>query len=191
MRSRIHPRVFLALLVVVILLGVGLYFYKTNSGFLNLSSGKKDTVSQKNLLIGNKDYAKIKEEIKSDQKNLGERLPLADNCLFVSPTDPRAGIVGENKVREGVNDYVIEGKVLKVEESEINGCLYTIITIESTVQADIQIPSRLLALTNLGEVSPLIFKNHIGERVQLRLRYKEERSAIKILEWQPIVFFKD
>jgi len=144
--------------------------------------------------IGKKEYKKLEQEFKAQKKELKEKPVLAENCLQVPPTDPQFGIYRLDKIRENVNDYFYEGKLVRVEEKDYQGCPYIYLVLKVRDEFNLVIPSALLAKTDLGEVSALLYKEHLGQRIQIKIRYEQnqaEPNNLKILEWQPLAFWVD
>lgn len=145
--------------------------------------------------MGEKRYARVVQEIETQQEEISEKRPLLiSECFLVPPVDPMFGIFRIDKINKNTADYFYEGKLVGVEEIDYQGCDYIKLTLEVRDEFEIAIPSVLLAETDLGKTSAMIYQEHIGERVQIKIRYEKDLSdpeILKILEWQPLVFVID
>lgn len=149
-------------------------------------------IEEKKAEVGRERYEEVTQEIEVQQEELREERPLlTEKCQFVPPVDPMLGINRIDKKTNSIADYYYEAEVLAVEEIDYQGCDYVKLTLKIRDEFEIAIPSALLAKTDLGEVSALLYQGHIGERVLIKIRYLKDLvnpEILKILEWQPLVF---
>lgn len=183
----------LFLLIFLILLGELVYYYWLKRKPVSVPSELQWIVNEKGER-GRKGYERLKQEIKAQAKEHKEKPVLVESCLQVPATDPEIGIYQLNKVEEDTYDYFYEGELVRVEEKDYQGCPFIYLVLKIREEFEIAIPSALLAKTDLGEASTLLYKDHLGERVKIKVRYEQspdDPSNLKMLEWQPLVFLID
>lgn len=193
-KSLRHSSLYLLVgLVFLMLLGeVGYYYWLKSKQSLvpqELSEEQK-RVNEKGQ-EGKKLYEQLKDDIKAQEKIQNRTQSLLENCLRVPSTDPKIGIFQLDKKEENIYDYYYEGRVVKVEEKNYQSCPYIYLVLKLQDEFTLAIPASLLAQTDLGKVSANVYKQHLNERIKIKIRYQEEPAGsgeFKILEWQPLVF---
>lgn len=191
-RRYLIPIILLAIFVFLIFVGEGVYYFLRVARPRSELQREIQRRADINAKVGKERYEKVAQEIETQQEILKEKRPLlTEKCRLVPLIDPMFGISRIDKKTNSIADYYYEAKIISVEEIDYLGCNYIKLTLEIRDEFEISIPSALLAKTDLGEVSALLYQGHIGERVQIKIRYEQNASnpeILKILEWQPLVF---
>ena len=186
-RRYLIPIILFLIFVFLIFAVEGYYYFK-----IARQKSELQRIMEEKAEVGREKYGKVVQEIETQQEEISEKRSfLIEECLLVPPVDPMIGIFRIDKINESIADYFYEGKIVGVEEIDYQGCDYIKLTLEIRNEFEIAIPSALLAETDLGETSAMIYQEHIGERVQIKIRYEKDLSdpeILKILEWQPLVF---
>jgi hypothetical protein len=192
--NRLPKTICLLIFIVIILLAEGVYYYLIVKKPSILPKPESVTEQEKKEKELAQSYDQIKKKVASQQEELEEKPPLEDKCLFVPPTDPKNGIYRTDKIKTNVYDYYYEGRVVGVKETTYQDCPFINLVLDKTSPFTLNIPLDLPAITDLGKMSALIYQDHLAERVQLRVQYEQDPddpSSLKMIEWQPLVFFVD
>ncbi len=186
------PVILFLILVFLIFSAEGIYYYFKVVRQRGEIYREIQRFEEKKGETGKERYDVVKEEIEVQQEELREERPLlTEECRLVPPVDPMLGINRIDKKTSSIADYYYEAEILAVEETDYQGCDYVKLTLKIIDEFEIAIPSALLAKTDLGEVSALLYQGHIGERVLIKIRYEKDQAdpeILKMLEWQPLVF---
>lgn len=190
--SRSSP-IFLLLIFTLLILAaeVGYYYFKVVRKPALPPSEAQRRVEEK-AERGKEEHENLKQEIKAQQKGVKERPILFEKCLQFYLENPKSGTYRFDRVGDNVFDYFYRGKLTKVEEKEEKGCLYTSLLLEGVNSFTLVLPSDFSAKTDLGDVHPAIYKDHLNQRIEVKIRYEQnptDSKAFKLLEWQPLVFF--
>lgn len=191
---RLSPLILFLIFILIILAAEGGYYYfKVIRKPAPPPSEAQRRVEEK-AERGKEEHERLEQEIEAQKEESEERPILLEKCFQVYLEDPKSGIYRFDKVGDNVFDYFYRGKLAKVEEKEEGGCFYTSLLLEEAEGFTLVLPSGLSAKTDSGDVYPAIYKGHLNQRVEIKIRYEQnptDSKAFKILEWQPLVFLVD
>lgn len=189
--SKGHYFFFFLLLAVFIF---GALFYSVSKKPSVLPKPEPITEQEKKEKELGQSYDQIKKKVKNQQEEWKQEAPSKEKCLFVPPTDPKNGIYRIDKIKTNVYDYYYEGRVVGVKETIYEDCPFINLVLDKISPFTLNIPADLSANTDIGKISALIYQDHLGERIQMKIQYEQNPanpSSLKIIEWQPLVFFVD
>lgn len=175
--------------VLLVLVSLGFYYFKVLKPIKPPIEVSPEVAEKAKR--GKEKYEEVKKEFGAMEEETKEKRPLlVEKCLYIStPDDPKIGIYRMDESPQGdLVDYYYEGRVVRVEEKDYQGCPYVYLTLKVRDEFTLTIPSNLLAKTDMGEVAPTLYKDHLGERVKIQIRYSKEDSKLKIVAWWPLVF---
>lgn len=195
---RLSPLVlFLIFILLILAVEAGYYYLKVIRKPALPPSEIQRRVEEK-AEIARGEQEKLEQEIEAQQEEERERPILLEECQEVYIEDPKNGIYRLDKISENTYDYFYKGKVINVEEKTEGGCLYISLLLTPPIKGGdnftLILPSGLLAKTDLGDVYPEIYKDHLNQRVEVKIRLEQswtDPKAFKIIEWLPLVFYID
>jgi len=193
--SRFSP-IFLLLVFILLILAAegGYYYYLKVIRKPALPPSETRRGVEEKAEKGEGEYENLKQEIKAQQEGTRERSILFEKCFQFYLENPKGGTYRLDKIGNNVFDYFYRGRLTKVEEKEEKGCLYTSLLLEGVNNFTLVLPSDFSAKTDLGNVYPAIYKDHLNQKIEVKIRYEQspaDPKAFKLLEWQPLVFFID
>lgn len=180
--------------IVIILLAEGVYYFFIVKKRSEIPPTESPPIAEEKAEELEQTFGQIKEKVESRQEELNQKSSSKEKCLFVPPIDPEDGIYRTDKIRTNVYDYYYEGRIVEVKETVYEDCPFINLVLNKIGPFDLNIPSNLLADTDIGKISALIYQDHLGERVQIKIQYEQnpvDPSSLKTIEWQPLVFFID
>lgn len=192
--SRSSPLILFLIFIFIILVAGGGYYYFRVIRKPKLPPHELQLEAEEKAKRGKEEYEKLKQEVRVQQEEMEARPALIEECLEVYLDNPKNGIYRMDKVDEKIFDYFYKGRVAKVEEKTEGGCVYINLSLEGPQSFTLVLPSGMKAETDLGDIYPTIYNDHINSLVDLKIRFQDipiNPNLYKIIEWVPLVFSAD